>query len=73
VFMVALLLGVFGFAEIHPAISDLIWSGALEAQTLPELFNLPPWLVGLAVAGMALGLFWISAAVERKFGGSILQ
>jgi hypothetical protein len=67
VFMVGLLLGIFGFAEIYPVISNLVWTGALEVQTLPELFNLPPWILGLAVAAMALGLFWVSAVVERKF------
>jgi hypothetical protein len=67
VFMIGLLLGIFGFAEIYPSISKLVWSGALDVQTLPELFDLPAWVLGLAVAGMALGLFWVSAVVEKKF------
>jgi hypothetical protein len=70
VFMVGLLLGIFGFAEIYPVISNLVWSGALEVQTLPELLNLPAWLLGLAVAGMALGLFCLSAVLERRFSSS---
>jgi len=73
VFMVGLLLGIFGFAEVYPVISNFLWSGALEAQTLPELFNFPVWLVGFAVAGMALGLFWVSAVLERKFSSVVTK
>ncbi|MGH7411606.1 MAG: hypothetical protein ACREJ6_11195 [Candidatus Methylomirabilis sp.] len=68
--MVGLVLGVLGFAEIYPVISTFAWSGALESQTLLELFGLPSWLVALLVAGMALGLFWLSAVIERKFSHS---
>jgi hypothetical protein len=67
VFMVGLLLGILGFAELYPVISTFAWSGALETQTLLELFGLPSWVTALAVAGMALGLFWLSAVVERRF------
>jgi len=70
VFMVGLLLGILGFAELYPVISTFAWSGALEVQTLLELFGLPPWLVALAVVGMALGLFRLSALLERKFSQS---
>lgn len=70
VFMVGLLLGILGFAEIYPVISTFAWSGALEAQTLLELLGLPSWVVALAVAGMALGLFRLSAVLERKFSHS---
>ncbi|MBI4382211.1 MAG: hypothetical protein HY574_13615 [candidate division NC10 bacterium] len=68
--MVGLLLGILGFAEIYPVISTFAWSGALEVQTLLELFGLPSWVVALAVAGMALGLFRLSAALERRFSHS---
>jgi uncharacterized protein YbjT (DUF2867 family) len=71
--MVGLLLGILGFAEIYPVISTFAWSGALEAQTLLELFGLPSWVVALAVAGMALGLFWLSAVLERRFSHSSCQ
>ena len=70
VFMVGLVLGVLGFAEIYPVISTFAWSGALESQTLLELFGLPSWLVALLVAGMAVSLFWLSAVLERKFSHS---
>lgn len=70
VFMGGLVLGILGFAEIYPVISKFAWSGALESQTLLDLFGLPSWLVGLGVAGMALGLFWLSALIERNFGSS---
>ena len=70
VFMVGLLLGILGFAELYPVISTFASSGALESQTLLELFGLPSWLVALAVVGMALGLFWLSAVLERKFSQS---
>jgi len=70
VFMVGLLLGILGFAEIYPVISTFAWSGALETQTLLELFGLPSWVVAFAVVGMAFGLFWLSAVLERKFSHS---
>jgi len=70
VFMVGLVLGILGFAEIYPTISKFAWSSGLESQTLLELLDLPSWLVALLVAGMALGLFWLSALLERRFGGS---
>ena len=55
--MVGLLLGILGFAELYPVISTFAWSGALETQTLLELFGLPSWVTALAIVGMALGLF----------------
>ena len=70
VFMVGLVLGIVGFAEIYPVISTFAWSGALESQTLVELSGLPSWLVALLVAGMAVSLFWLSAVLERKFSHS---
>ena len=70
VFMVGLVLGIVGFAEIYPVISTFAWSGALESQTLLELSGLPSWFVALLVAGMALGLFWLSAVLERTFSHS---
>ena len=73
VFMVGLLLGILGFAELYPVISTFAWSGALETQTLLELFGLPSWVTALAIVGMALGLFWLSAVLERKFSRSSCQ
>lgn len=70
VFMVGLILGILGFAEIYPVISTFAWSGALEAQTFLDLFGLPSWVIALAVVGMAVGLFWLSAVLERRFGHS---
>ena len=70
VFMVGLILGILGFAELYPVIAAFAWSGALESQTLLELFDLPSWLIALAVTGMALGLFRLSAVLEGKFGRS---
>jgi hypothetical protein len=70
VFMVGLILGILGFAELYPVIAAFASSGALESQTLLELFGLPSWLVALAVTGMAGGLFWLSALLERRFGRS---
>jgi len=73
VFMAGLLLGILGFAELYPVISTFAWSGALETQTLLELFGLPSWVVAFAVVGMALGLFWLSAVLERRFSHSSCQ
>ena len=73
VFMVGLLLGILGFAELYPVISTFAWSGALETQTLLELFGLPSWVTALASVGMALGLFRLSAVLERRFSHSSCQ
>jgi hypothetical protein len=70
VFMAGLVLGIWGFAEIYPAIYDFVWSGDIGVQTLPGLFGLPSWIIAVAIAGVALVLFWLAGVAERKFGGS---
>lgn len=67
VFMVGLVLGIWGFAEVYPAIYDFAWSGDLGILTLPGLLGLPSWIVAILVAGMALGLFSLAAIAEKKF------
>ena len=68
VFMIGIILGILGFAEIYPVIYDFAWSGGMGHETLPGLFGLPSWVVAMLIAGMALGLFWLAAVAERKFG-----
>lgn len=70
VFMIGIIVGILGFAEIYPAIYDFAWSGNMGIQTLPRLFGLSPWVVAILIAGMALGLFWLAAVAEGKFGRS---
>ena len=70
VFMIGIIVGILGFAEIYPAIYDFAWSGDMGIQTLPGLFGLSSWVIAILIAGMALGLFWLAGAAERKFGHS---
>jgi len=70
VFMVGILVGILGFAEIYPAIVDFAWSGERGTETLPELLGSSPWAVAILVAAMALALFWLAGVVEKKFGDS---
>jgi hypothetical protein len=67
VFIAGLILGIWGFAEVYPAIYDFVWSGDKGVLTLPELFGLPSFVVALGAAAMALVLFWLAAVVERRF------
>ena len=70
VFMIGIIVGILGFAEIYPAIYDFAWSGNMGTETLPGLSGLPSWVVAILIAGMALSLFWLAAIAERKFGHS---
>ncbi len=70
VFMVGIIVGILGFAEIYPAIVDFAWSGGRGTETLPELLGLSPWVVAVPVAAMALALFWLAGVTEKKFGDS---
>jgi hypothetical protein len=73
VFMMGLIIGILGFAEIYPAIYDFVWSGNMGVATLPALFGLPSLLVAIGVVGMALVLFWLAAVVEKKFSPSTAE
>lgn len=70
VFMVGIIVGILGFAEMYPAMYDFAWSGEMGAVTLPGLLGLPSWIIAIGVVGMALGLFWLAAVAERKFSRS---
>lgn len=70
VFMVGIIVGILGFAEIYPAIVDFAWSGARGTETLPELLGASPSVVAVLIAAMALALFWLAGAAEKKFGDS---
>ncbi len=67
IFMVGLVLGIFAFAEIYPAIYEFAWSGDMGALTLPDLFGLPSYAVAIGAAAMALVLFRLAAVAERRF------
>lgn len=65
--MVGLVLGIFAFAEIYPAIYEFAWSGDRGALTLPDLLGLSSWVVAVFALGVAVGLFWLAAIAEKKF------
>ncbi len=68
VFMIGIVVGILGFAEIYPAIVGFAWSGNRGTETLPELLGSSPWVVAVLIAAMALALFWLAGVAERKFG-----
>ncbi len=65
IFIVGMVGGIWGFAELYPMIYDFAWSGHMGVVTLPGLFGLSSWLVALLALVMALVLFWVAAVVER--------
>lgn len=69
VFMVGILLGIVGFAEIYPAIYNFAWSGAMGRVTLPGLLGLSALAVAALVLVLALVLFWLASVLEKRFGG----
>jgi len=66
VFIVGLLVGVIAFAEVYAAIAPFVWSGDFGSLTLPGALGLPAWLIVLFVVVMALGLFRLIDALQRR-------
>ncbi|MGE5341912.1 MAG: YeeE/YedE thiosulfate transporter family protein [Candidatus Omnitrophota bacterium] len=63
------LLGIFLFGEIEPLIHSFFYSGFIgDSLTLPKVLGVSPGVVGFGVILMALGGFWGSEVLEKKFG-----
>ncbi len=67
-YLVGMMLGMFVFGEIAPAIGGFMQSGFIgEEVTLPEFFGLSAWIVGGAVTGIAVAGFWGAEWLEKRY------
>jgi uncharacterized membrane protein YedE/YeeE len=71
-FIVGMVLGTALFAAVFDLIKDFYYAAAgPEAQTLPQLFGVPVWLV-LAVLVILAGLGFVAGAwFERRLDGPL--
>lgn len=71
VYLLGMLLGLFGFGEVYPYVAQ--WTGVTDfgVQTLPTVSGLPYGVVVLAVVLMALGAFVAAEWAEGKWGGKM--
>lgn len=67
VFLVGILIGTFAFAELFPVLDQLTTAGEFtQGDRLPEWLGLPEWLVLAALAGVALGVYYLGGWFERR-------
>ncbi|MGA8089338.1 MAG: DUF6691 family protein [Terracidiphilus sp.] len=69
VYVLGMIAGLLGFAEVYPFITNFTHSTSLGQITLPKLFDLPYGLLVFAVVLMALGAFAAAEWAEKKFAG----
>jgi rhodanese-related sulfurtransferase len=69
VYLVGMVAGLLGFAEVYPHIAPLTQITSLGQITLPKLFNVPYGVLVFAVVLMAVGAFAAGEWAEKKFGG----
>jgi rhodanese-related sulfurtransferase len=69
VYLLGIILGLVGFAELYPMIAGFAKSTGMGQVTLAQLFNIPYGVLVFAVVAMALGAFAAGEWAERKFGG----
>jgi uncharacterized protein len=69
-FIVGMLLGIWGFAELYGALYGFVRSGEMGTLTLPDLLRLSPWIVALIVVATAWGLFRLATFLENRYGGA---
>jgi len=69
VYLVGVVLGLFGFAEIYPWIADWTHSTDLGRMTLPQQLGVPYGLVVFAVVIMAVLGFVGAEWAEKRWGG----
>lgn len=68
VYLLGILAGTFGFAELYPLVARFHTTTALGETTIPQYLNLPYGLVVFAVVLIAVAGFWAAGIVERTFG-----
>lgn len=70
-FIVGVLIGIFGFGSTVSHFQRFFLSGSLGALTIPQWLNLNPGVVAFAVTLIALAAFWAAEKCEgswRLFG-----
>lgn len=68
-YLLGLLSGLVGFAEVYPHIERFANITSMGQITLPRLLNLPYGLLVFAVVLMAIGAFIFAEWAEKKYGG----
>ncbi|MEZ5966316.1 MAG: YeeE/YedE thiosulfate transporter family protein [Planctomycetota bacterium] len=71
VYLLGMIGGLVGFAEIYPGIQGWLRTTPLGQVTLAQQFGLPYGMVVAAVAVMALGAFLAAEWAERRIGGKL--
>ena len=67
VFFAGLLIGTFAFAGLFGWLEPLTTAGELtKSDRLPELLDLPEWLVLTVLVGAAVGVFYLGAWFGRR-------
>ncbi len=71
VFMVGMVIGVWGFAGVFDAswMQDVLTSAKFTAKTLPQLLGVSPWLVVAVMILVAFGGFWLGRMLEKRSHG----
>jgi hypothetical protein len=69
VYLVGMIAGLLGFAEVYPFVQNLAHATPMGQITLAKLFNLPYGLLVFAVVLMALGAFMAAEWAEKRIGG----
>lgn len=71
-FMVGMVLGTALFADVFEPIEGFYLAAAgPEAQTLPQLFGIPVWVVLAVLVAVAGAGFVVGSRFERKAGGPL--
>ncbi|HZJ81329.1 MAG TPA: DUF6691 family protein [Guyparkeria sp.] len=71
VFMLGMVLGVWGFAAVYDTslIQTVMTTAQASARTVPEFFGVSPWLVVAAMVLMLIGGFAVGRVLERRSNG----
>jgi len=63
-FIIGVMIGIFGFGSSVSHFSKFNVSGALGALTIPQWLNVNPGVIAFAVTVIALGAFWAAEKCE---------
>ncbi len=68
IFILGMVFGSFIFAELFPLVQGFYDSGHMGAIRLTDALKVNSGVVALMVSVLAVGAFWFSEQVEKKFG-----
>lgn len=73
VFMVGMVLGIFGFASVYDSalIQTILHSAQFTAKTLPQYLGVSPWLIWVVMVLVAVGGFVLGRGLERRSHGVV--